>query len=174
MDRMPGEEQSRSEGGQRGKPTHEDDSQQHCCEAVPQGVHDVKPSGAAIRDGPIHGIAQNRKWSIQARTRAAWPVWIVERGKRRRNRMGRGIRHDDGAIVLYKPVTGGWQVQRERRDEYEKQLALHGSRARRESATLEDRKSTRLNSSHGYISYAVFCLKKKIKVFSPEEPQTQT
>src|SRR3989449_6101538 len=26
---------------------------------------------------------------------------------------------------------------------------------------LEDRKSTRLNSSHGYISYAVFCLKKK-------------
>src|SRR5687768_18157101 len=26
---------------------------------------------------------------------------------------------------------------------------------------LRDRKSTRLNSSHGYISYAVFCLKKK-------------
>src|SRR5687768_17907635 len=35
---------------------------------------------------------------------------------------------------------------------------------RSESPTLwdvEDRKSTRLNSSHGYISYAVFCLKKK-------------
>src|SRR2546422_6554013 len=30
-------------------------------------------------------------------------------------------------------------------------------RARRQ----RDRKSTRLNSSHGYISYAVFCLKKK-------------
>src|SRR2546429_940229 len=29
--------------------------------------------------------------------------------------------------------------------------------------TLKDRKSTRLNSSHGYISYAVFCLKKKKK-----------
>src|SRR2546422_3894905 len=27
--------------------------------------------------------------------------------------------------------------------------------------SLLDRKSTRLNSSHGYISYAVFCLKKK-------------
>src|SRR2546429_4392177 len=27
-----------------------------------------------------------------------------------------------------------------------------------------DRKSTRLNSSHGYISYAVFCLKKKNKL----------
>src|SRR3989449_1893020 len=33
------------------------------------------------------------------------------------------------------------------------------------SADLEkgDRKSTRLNSSHGYISYAVFCLKKKTR-----------
>src|SRR6266436_1531214 len=30
-----------------------------------------------------------------------------------------------------------------------------------ERTTELDRKSTRLNSSHGYISYAVFCLKKK-------------
>src|SRR2546429_6532973 len=29
------------------------------------------------------------------------------------------------------------------------------------SLAAGDRKSTRLNSSHGYISYAVFCLKKK-------------
>src|SRR2546422_2256074 len=33
----------------------------------------------------------------------------------------------------------------------------------RRPATDRDRKSTRLNSSHGYISYAVFCLKKKKK-----------
>src|SRR2546429_758439 len=33
--------------------------------------------------------------------------------------------------------------------------------AAREQLTQVDRKSTRLNSSHGYISYAVFCLKKK-------------
>src|SRR2546422_5120429 len=32
-----------------------------------------------------------------------------------------------------------------------------------ERAAASDRKSTRLNSSHGYISYAVFCLKKKKK-----------
>src|SRR5687768_18283539 len=32
---------------------------------------------------------------------------------------------------------------------------------RGELAGAQDRKSTRLNSSHGYISYAVFCLKKK-------------
>src|SRR5205809_5853355 len=32
---------------------------------------------------------------------------------------------------------------------------------REDSGVTRDRKSTRLNSSHGYISYAVFCLKKK-------------
>src|SRR2546422_4816616 len=31
-----------------------------------------------------------------------------------------------------------------------------------------DRKSTRLNSSHGYISYAVFCLKKKKAALDPK------
>src|SRR2546422_8221859 len=36
-----------------------------------------------------------------------------------------------------------------------------GARGTRRRA--RDRKSTRLNSSHGYISYAVFCLKKKKK-----------
>src|SRR2546422_8097190 len=35
------------------------------------------------------------------------------------------------------------------------------SSARPKVADYPDRKSTRLNSSHGYISYAVFCLKKK-------------
>src|SRR3712207_8015091 len=35
-------------------------------------------------------------------------------------------------------------------------------------AGLPDRKSTRLNSSHANISYAVFCLKKKKKVKTPE------
>src|SRR5688572_32599705 len=33
-----------------------------------------------------------------------------------------------------------------------------------------DRKSTRLNSSHSQISYAVFCLKKKKKSHNPHEP----
>src|SRR2546429_3768315 len=41
------------------------------------------------------------------------------------------------------------------------------AQARRLSTShSEDRKSTRLNSSHGYISYAVFCLKKKIPISS--------
>src|SRR2546422_3291215 len=50
--------------------------------------------------------------------------------------------------------------------------ALYGSQdgrlyatkhVRRRTIAHGDRKSTRLNSSHGYISYAVFCLKKKKK-----------
>src|SRR5215203_6767419 len=35
------------------------------------------------------------------------------------------------------------------------------------SGRLRDRKSTRLNSSHAHISYAVFCLKKKNKKHHP-------
>src|SRR2546422_5716680 len=35
-----------------------------------------------------------------------------------------------------------------------------------------DRKSTRLNSSHGYISYAVFCLKKKKTHNTPPDTAT--
>ena len=53
---------------------------------------------------------------------------------------GYGFVQDDRAIIVSNPAAHSIpaaQVQRERRDEYEKQLALHGSRARRESATLE-------------------------------------
>src|SRR3712207_7864772 len=35
---------------------------------------------------------------------------------------------------------------------------------------LSDRKSTRLNSSHANISYAVFCLKKKTRSYCPSPP----
>src|SRR2546430_13647768 len=38
--------------------------------------------------------------------------------------------------------------------------AIHGT-----GATRRDRKSTRLNSSHSQISYAVFCLKKKMRIY---------
>src|SRR2546422_7938928 len=41
--------------------------------------------------------------------------------------------------------------------------ARAGPRAHPRGPEDRDRKSTRLNSSHGYISYAVFCLKKKKK-----------
>src|SRR2546422_7117071 len=40
-------------------------------------------------------------------------------------------------------------------------LVAEGAAWEESPAAAGDRKSTRLNSSHGYISYAVFCLKKK-------------
>src|SRR2546429_6526826 len=40
-------------------------------------------------------------------------------------------------------------------------LDILGGELAVEMLSPQDRKSTRLNSSHGYISYAVFCLKKK-------------
>src|SRR2546422_7687416 len=39
--------------------------------------------------------------------------------------------------------------------------SVQGFLEQRKRDGIRDRKSTRLNSSHGYISYAVFCLKKK-------------
>src|SRR5437764_10631095 len=41
--------------------------------------------------------------------------------------------------------------------------------SRRRRAQFQDRKSTRLNSSHRCISYAVFCLKKKKRVNKNEQ-----
>src|SRR3989449_6223777 len=51
-------------------------------------------------------------------------------------------------------------------DEASVRVALQRYLASRghEVETTADRKSTRLNSSHGYISYAVFCLKKKKQI----------
>src|SRR2546430_13717402 len=45
-----------------------------------------------------------------------------------------------------------------------------GNLANLHKAAAADRKSTRLNSSHSQISYAVFCLKKKNKSESTREP----
>src|SRR5687768_17912064 len=49
----------------------------------------------------------------------------------------------------------------ERSKKKKSRASVENSNKRR--PTCGDRKSTRLNSSHGYISYAVFCLKKKKK-----------
>src|SRR2546422_5840068 len=53
-------------------------------------------------------------------------------------------------------VTDRARIFQKGSDQRQIQLRTHLHRG-----SLEDRKSTRLNSSHGYISYAVFCLKKK-------------
>src|SRR5438445_10102449 len=65
-------------------------------------------------------------------------------------------RHDRLDLVPRDVVQCGWVAALDivRKDREER---------RRHPLDLEDRKSTRLNSSHANISYAVFCLKKKKK-----------
>src|SRR3712207_8304455 len=63
------------------------------------------------------------------------------------------MRFQDRLEVLEGALAIGWQAD---------VLATEEVRSRLETV---DRKSTRLNSSHANISYAVFCLKKKTYVF---------
>src|SRR5438445_10198113 len=54
------------------------------------------------------------------------------------------------------------------------QLAWDAFRAATDVAKRQDRKSTRLNSSHANISYAVFCLKKKNRVICSRRSSRST
>src|SRR3989449_3063189 len=81
--------------------------------------------------------------------------------------------HAPGTVVIAQPVdtravfVAGNQVLRDRLGLLRRQAMLREGYelpvdpGPEHIPGLEDRKSTRLNSSHGYISYAVFCLKKK-------------
>src|SRR2546422_3654712 len=62
------------------------------------------------------------------------------------------------------------EVRRRRRRQELRPRPRRGPVPRR---ARRDRKSTRLNSSHGYISYAVFCLKKKKKQEKQQLGETQ-
>src|SRR2546422_6251186 len=67
--------------------------------------------------------------------------------------MGKALQRPDlvQQVIDYARANGVW-------------AAYHKVRSRLDNLSplgYRDRKSTRLNSSHGYISYAVFCLKKK-------------
>src|SRR2546422_7962502 len=57
----------------------------------------------------------------------------------------------------FKQLTHGGQAVRRPQEESSGRPVANSAPARR----VGDRKSTRLNSSHGYISYSVFCLEKK-------------
>src|SRR2546422_2373484 len=88
--------------------------------------------------------------------------------------------------TLFRSVGSGLRRGRKRRDALDDEIIddrtqteAHDHHSAGQTATLrKDRKSTRLNSSHGYISYAVFCLKKKKKksgerTASESRPQTE-
>src|SRR2546422_5882924 len=61
------------------------------------------------------------------------------------------------------PYTTLFRSQQHRHGPRHGDVTRYDLHAVHRAGLLLDRKSTRLNSSHGYISYAVFCLKKKKK-----------
>src|SRR2546422_4032754 len=67
--------------------------------------------------------------------------------------------HD--ALPIYPRITEVAKPLQQPVDEALKHRSRVLRRGERSGPRPADRKSTRLNSSHGYISYAVFCLKKK-------------
>src|SRR5687768_18577081 len=68
--------------------------------------------------------------------------------------------HD--ALPIYLPLRRHPRLRPEAAaGRFRHQSVLPRPDRRRGERDRQDRKSTRLNSSHGYISYAVFCLKKK-------------
>src|SRR3712207_8047463 len=70
-------------------------------------------------------------------------------------------------IELYRDLCdeAGWREEETAPGAADRASEITGSTGQRDGAgetvPFEDRKSTRLNSSHANISYAVFCLKKK-------------
>src|SRR3712207_8917514 len=77
---------------------------------------------------------------------------------------GRGGTHDDGQldfIVVLLCRAGQRHILVLRGDGVLELGEEHRGGGNRRAGFLGDRKSTRLNSSHANISYAVFCLKKK-------------
>src|SRR2546429_4963272 len=70
------------------------------------------------------------------------------------------------AAVIFGVITFAWRDLNAWREIMPLGKVTHPEIFLYTAAAIEligDRKSTRLNSSHGYISYAVFCLKKKKK-----------
>src|SRR3712207_7751752 len=62
---------------------------------------------------------------------------------------------------LTSPVAPAEGVSRDEFDDMVRNLGIEEAERQQPEPAAADRKSTRLNSSHANISYAVFCLKKK-------------
>src|SRR5690606_39325507 len=129
-----------AQGGRRGGAsqtgTHDDDREL----APVRWVHQSCGEAAlvpALRDRPVRGllVADRSALGVKLGHLAHQPKENGERGNEEPDRDGHGDGSRNGVDGTLTP-----------------RLVL-----------TEDRKSTRLNSSHVKISYAVFCLKKKIK-----------
>src|SRR3712207_8938192 len=97
------------------------------------------------------------------RTSTLFPYTTLFRSARDDDRVGAAdprLQHDRGVHVLFEQARLDVRVRARRR----RLRRVRLSRVLRRTRTGRDRKSTRLNSSHANISYAVFCLKKKTKL----------
>src|SRR5207245_5232799 len=105
----------------------------------------------------VHGGPRSRPPDHQDPEREA------RRGVRRESRALRRLR--DGGAAVPRPrrraARGGREEVRAARRRDRRQRQRRGDQRSEVPPVLGDRKSTRLNSSNGSISYAVFCLTKK-------------
>src|SRR5207248_5128125 len=90
------------------------------------------------------------------------PEQLLERPRRRRHGPDDSSAGHDRRREVHRPASLRWDRDGALHHALGPQQSSHPRRRRRvRPLRAEDRKSTRLNSSHRTISYAVFCLKKK-------------
>src|SRR2546430_5547909 len=112
-------------------------------------------------DGPVLQLHlhEHRAQCVDPPARARGPVLLIDR-----HRIGDRAVHDPMALLLIVVVRARLAWLNHAGTDLTDPSRPHGAAA--------DRKSTRLNSSHSQISYAVFCLKKKNKLHYYSIPPT--
>src|SRR5271157_609731 len=103
------------------------------------------------KSAPI-GVLYVSRWSSAAKAAEFAAVYAKSLAQRYQKRQGLG---GDGRVALDAPPVDSWRTLRGRHAWLTEEGVV--------MIEVRDRKSTRLNSSHVRISYAVFCLKKKKK-----------
>src|SRR5438034_7676728 len=130
--------------------------------AASRGVRSTSTTSCKMSSGrSLHGRSGSgsRRWPPTAlRRRICTLRFPRKRSRSRRKSLRR--RSEDGPSDDDSGVAEPRNLEEDRRDSGGRRL--HAGEARGIEARA-DRKSTRLNSSHTVISYAVFCLKKKKK-----------
>src|SRR2546422_2951935 len=158
-----------------------------CRRGSRSGPMPASPSTSALRSSPTSRWAMARRRGAGRRPPACSGGSRTSSGAACRPRRRAPDRAPPAVEVV--GVRGGGDVGDAEPVESRGQRGdvVHQGHALREVARVRqaprDRKSTRLNSSHGYISYAVFCLKKKTSAGSRakarrarviHKPQTET